>query len=348
MSDSEEEEEYDDIYGVQSNNPEILIKRLNRGWHPQDRAKALLDRVDLYAKHYKTTVKKLRIPVSLHGAAQQSNIDESKRELQILEQVIAEGEEADKQGAFEALVAHQIRNGPRDFIDDALDEVGHVSAAPKAGKTKTFNWRNAGHHLQLPGLMRSIHTNSVTDGAEEVMRKIRGGDEDSLTFSATDFTKDFCQSRVRGKNAEIIKEERMNRSMQAWRSRVKPLTSSAEHVGAAAKEAAASGSDLVAVNAHRCCIGCKNCYEKVEKAVADRKLVEVPYDDWERNQRLANKQVREHRILMAEITRAGFRRHGGFSPESSVLGSPKSTVSPQSSFAFTGAFETESSRFGKV
>lgn len=323
-------------YGGESNTDEAILKRLNRGWKPQDRANVLLDRVEEYARLYKTTVKKLRIPVSLQGAAQQTVQDTGPRELQILEQVIQEGEEADKIGAYEALVIHQIRNGTRDYIDDALDEVGHVSAVPKSGQLKSFNWRDAGHHTQLPGLRRSMHANSVTDSAD--MGQIMADDDEGSyeDTGASDFNANFASSKVRWNNAAAVKAGRKDKSRSAWGSRVKAKgidgTKSASNLAGLSAAAADSGKNLVNVNAPRCSTGCKNCYEKVEAIVKERKKTEAPYDNWVREQRLANKQARDLKNLLASNTRAtGFGATGrshSFSPESSIFGSSPRATDP--------------------
>jgi hypothetical protein len=332
-------------YGADSNTDETILKRLNRGWKPEDRAQVLLERVEEYAKTYKTTVRKLKIPVSLQGAAKQTVQEDGPRELQILEQVIQEGEEAEKIGAYESLVIHQIRNGTRDYIDDALDEVGHVSAVPKSGVMKHFNWRDAGHHTQLPGLRRSLYTNSVTDGAH--MGDILGNDEEEKfdETAVADFNRDFSSSQVRWHNATKITNQRLHKSLDAWGSRVKPTRTSAAATSSsnsdAATAATASAMNLVAKNAPRCSIGCKNCYEQVEVAIAKRRTTEVPYDDWVRTQRLANKQAREHRPLR-NTQASGFGV--GHSPESSTFGSPRC----QYTFSGSSPWDMEESRFGMV
>lgn len=316
-----------ELAGAASNTPEAMRETLRKGWKPRERVQGLEKKVAKYAEFHNTTVRALKVPSSVQGMVADVTIfSDQPRELQILQQVVADDEGGrGRLGAYEALVMHQLRYGLRDFIDDALDEVGHVLATTQqADIVREFNWREAGHHSSQPGLRCSMAENSIRDGTDGSEMQVGDNDEEALSPGATDFTNDFSASKVRWANASVTLQSRANVSAEAWRSRLGargPLM----REDLLADAAAASASALVGVNPHRCRFGCKLCYDGVEAALLERRSHDTPYNDWVRKQKTANRQAalaKQKRVLGGRE-----RSAGGLNPSSSGLESNRTSLS---------------------
>jgi len=220
-------------FAASGSDSKSISKRLESGWKAHERTELLQRRVQEYALMHDCKPKELRTPhvalkksVSLPavsgaaglaaatgGAAAPAAVntvddkkegDATNEAMQILAKVVKDGEDANRMNPAEKAVADYLKSGLRDFIDDALEEVGRYTAISNPGANRrvtSFNWQAAGHHGDNPTWRNSLVRNNITDGSNEEDRVEYAADEEVHTGArpkdvfALDFTYDFCRSQ---------------------------------------------------------------------------------------------------------------------------------------------------------
>jgi hypothetical protein len=141
--------------GAAPDDVDALAERLNDAWDPKTRLMALDAKLRAYADRGGRTL-----------ALERMN-KQGDPEMAILNKVIQDGQQQQNQQASEIATAKVLKDGMRDFIDYALDEVYSYTVAD--GKSKSiigrFDWRGQGHHHDIPSLRRSMAENCVGDEA---------------------------------------------------------------------------------------------------------------------------------------------------------------------------------------
>lgn len=136
------------LLGAPAGDTAQLARRLHRRWNPRDTLSAFKLKVEDYTNRLGP----------LDGGAKTSDM-----ELEILQRVVEEGEQALKLHESEVATVEVLKTGMREFIDYALDEVDRFTRVTKLGCDDTFHWRAQGHPDTIPPLRRSRAENNVSD-----------------------------------------------------------------------------------------------------------------------------------------------------------------------------------------
>lgn len=243
-------------FAASGSDSKSISKRLESGWKAHERTELLQRRVQEYALMHDCKPKELRTPhvalkksVSLPavsgaaglatgGAAAPAAVntvddkkdgDATNEAMQILAKVVKDGEQANQMNPAEKAVADYLKSGLRDFIDDALEEVGRYTAISNPGANRrvtSFNWQAAGHHGDNPTWRNSLVRNNITDGSNEEDRVEYAADEEVHTGArpkdvfALDFTYDFCRSQHRWNYADGARRNRAAETREGWQPKV--------------------------------------------------------------------------------------------------------------------------------
>eukprot|EP00929_Paragymnodinium_shiwhaense_P105607 TRINITY_DN70652_c0_g1_i1.p1 TRINITY_DN70652_c0_g1~~TRINITY_DN70652_c0_g1_i1.p1 ORF type:complete len:435 (+),score=93.82 TRINITY_DN70652_c0_g1_i1:111-1415(+) len=148
-----------------------LAAKLKKGWKPKERVSAIKLRIEDYARTHGLTIKELKAPVSISSvlAGKMDPRKNVSKEVQILNKVVQDGEDAGRAQESELLTLNNIKSGMRDFLDYAIDEVdryAQIGTKGNDGAKAEFNWRSAGHYGDIPSLRRSMAINNIGDGAD--------------------------------------------------------------------------------------------------------------------------------------------------------------------------------------
>lgn len=133
-----------DFIGARANDLQSLRAKLAEPWKPQDRVKALDNRVKDYEYKHGNLARRLQ------GGPVQGDA-----ELAILNKAVQDGEEQLQIQSSEVPTVEVIKSGARDFIDYALTEVDRIVKVDNAGSVTSFDWKSQGHAQDIPALRRS-------------------------------------------------------------------------------------------------------------------------------------------------------------------------------------------------
>ncbi|CAK0796292.1 unnamed protein product, partial [Prorocentrum cordatum] len=130
--------------GARADDLQALRAKLAAPWKPQDRVKALDNRVKEYEYKHGNLSRRLQ------GGPVQGDA-----ELAILNKAVQDGEEQLQIQSSEVPTVELIKSGARDFIDYALTEVDRIVKVDNAGSVTSFDWKSQGHSQDVPALRRS-------------------------------------------------------------------------------------------------------------------------------------------------------------------------------------------------
>merc|ERR1740121_155829 len=133
-----------DFIGARRDDLQALRAKLAEPWRPQDRVKALDNRVKDYEYKHGNLARRLQ------GGPVQGDA-----ELAILNKAVQDGEEQLQIQSSEVPTVEVIKSGARDFIDYALTEVDRIVKVDTKGSVTTFDWKSQGHAGDIPALRRS-------------------------------------------------------------------------------------------------------------------------------------------------------------------------------------------------
>jgi len=133
-----------DFIGARADDLQALRAKLAEPWKPQDRVKALDNRVKDYEYKHGNLARRLQ------GGQVQGDA-----ELAILNKAVQDGEEQLQIQSSEVPTVEVIKSGARDFIDYALTEVDRIVKVDNAGSVTSFDWKSQGHAQDIPALRRS-------------------------------------------------------------------------------------------------------------------------------------------------------------------------------------------------
>lgn len=138
-------------FGPRIDDPKEIAQRLQTRWQGKKVVDSLKQKLKDYEKHF--------------GALDDTKKNVMDRELQILMKVVEEGEEAMQMKPSEQVALDVIKNGMREYIDFAMDELGrHDRLAGVVVTDHTgFDWRTQGSPDDNPCLRCSSAMYSVSN-----------------------------------------------------------------------------------------------------------------------------------------------------------------------------------------
>lgn len=136
------------LLGAPAGDAVQLAGRLQRRWNPKESVSAFKLKLEDYTNRLG--------PLELHSKS-------NDKELEILQRVVEEGEQALKLQESEVATVAVLKTGMREYIDYALDEVDRYTRVTKLGASDSFNWRAQGHPDNVPPLRCSQVVHMVSD-----------------------------------------------------------------------------------------------------------------------------------------------------------------------------------------
>lgn len=181
--------------GADPEDTDDLLKRLHGHFDPDARVSNLRT----YATRNRGPVPvKKPVPV---GSEQDAAVE-------IIGKVFEDGLNMQSVQAAERATVRLLRDGMRDYIDYALDEVDRYGSISKTGAVSSFSWRSQANSGDVPSLRRSMGENGVSPHVIEalVLAKppLRSHSRTSM-YTATDKSFGVLAASVSRRRAERLK-----------------------------------------------------------------------------------------------------------------------------------------------
>jgi len=144
------------VLSAQAGDTDGLAKQLEKPWNREAPLAALDSKIQTYAMQQ-------GMMLGMPGPRQRTTTT-GRAELDILHKVVEDGQQQLQLQEAELAAVKVLKNGTRDFIDYALDEVERVARVDATtGKIVGFDWRAQGKlSLDVPAVRRSIVENGVS------------------------------------------------------------------------------------------------------------------------------------------------------------------------------------------
>lgn len=183
-----------------------MARQLQRKWKAADKVAALQQRVRNYSNRHQCR------PEHMHYVATDAeDTDNTKhvntREMAILRKALKDTEGNGLTVPADFAMAELLKSGMRKYIDNALEEVDHVSRVNRAGAFQSFNWKTQGNAFDIPALRRSQAINNVSDDVSASdIDSLREPDIAPRPLEAfpVDFMHDFRGNAQRTKRQEKV------------------------------------------------------------------------------------------------------------------------------------------------
>lgn len=198
-------------------------KRLRKPW--QESETEGIASLQKSLKHYSSRHGEARLDADPEAKVNQGQTKKQQKSkaLEALKKVAEEGKHSDQLSSEETGVTEILKDGLRDFIDDALDEAERYKRVDRNAVKIEFNWETVGNFNEFPALHRSRAENGPG-------KPYRGGNNanqfETPIFATADLglilesPRDGCWSRFGG-TAPVIQDILPGRAVARAYPRIK-------------------------------------------------------------------------------------------------------------------------------